>query len=88
MEVGGDEGSSWRRNEGGVDDDFHIGEAYGCRRVQDKRRDEAKEDALINGHNLPHHRMPAVGAVRVEARQLVVSRLSAESVWRDREEVV
>ena len=54
MVVGGDEWGLGERDEGGVDDDFHMREAYSCQGVRSKDRDEARKDALVESdHDLP-----------------------------------
>lgn len=66
MVVGGDEWCLWNRNEGGVDDDFYVGEVDSCRCVWGKERDESVEQTLVeNGYHSSHHCVPVMDAVRV-----------------------
>ena len=52
-------------NEGGVDDDFDIGEEDRCRCVRGKRRNESIEQTLVKTSNHPpHHPVPVAGVVR------------------------
>ena len=63
MVVGGDGLVLGERNEGGVDDDFHVGEEDRRRRVRGNWIDEGVEHTLVESDDdPPQHLVPVVDA--------------------------